>query len=64
MSLKEKIEELEKKEILNALLSNGWVKSRAAKSLGLSERMFNYRLKKYGIRIKKEAVTERAAVAR
>ncbi|MDA8169217.1 MAG: hypothetical protein M0Z59_05895 [Nitrospiraceae bacterium] len=55
MALKEKIEELEKKEIMDALKTVGWVKSRAARALGLSERMFNYRLKKYGIRIHKEA---------
>ncbi len=56
-ALKEKVEELEKTEIGNALKEARWVKSRAARLLGLSERMFNYRLKKYGIRIRKE-VTE------
>ncbi len=57
MALKEKVEELEKAEIRNALREASWIKSRAARMLGLSERMFNYRLKKYGIRIRKE-VTE------
>ncbi|MDA8172348.1 MAG: hypothetical protein M0Z48_11050 [Nitrospiraceae bacterium] len=54
--LKEKVEELERSEILLALQEARWVKSRAAIMLGLSERMFNYRLKKYGIR--REAVEE------
>ncbi len=48
MALKEKIEELERSEIKSALRDAGWIKSRAARMLGLSERMFNYRLKKYG----------------
>ncbi|MDA8168648.1 MAG: hypothetical protein M0Z59_02990 [Nitrospiraceae bacterium] len=56
MMLKEKVEELEKQEILSALNAAKWVKSRAARALGLSERMFNYRIKKYGIRIRKEVV--------
>ncbi|MDA8326511.1 MAG: hypothetical protein M0033_09880 [Nitrospiraceae bacterium] len=55
-ALKEKVEELERSEILLALQEARWVKSRAAIMLGLSERMFNYRLKKYGIR--REAVEE------
>ncbi len=58
MALKEKVEELEKSEIKSALKEAGWVKSRAARMLGLSERMFNYRLKKYGIRIRKEMTEE------
>ncbi|MDA8091844.1 MAG: hypothetical protein M0Z61_16690 [Nitrospiraceae bacterium] len=63
MALKEKVEELEKSEIRNALREAGWVKSRAARMLGLSERMFNYRLKKYGIRIRKD-VTEDGVMER
>ncbi len=57
-ALKEKVEELERSEILIALKEARWVKSRAARMLGLSERMFNYRLKKYGIGIRKEVVEE------
>ena len=59
MMLKEKIEELERSEILTALRESRWIKSRAARMLGLSERMFNYRLRKYGIAIKKEVVEKR-----
>ncbi len=54
MALKDKVEELEKSEILTALKEARWVKSRAALMLGLSGRMFNYRLKKYGIEIRRE----------
>ena len=56
MMLKQKIEEMEKSEIVAALRETRWVKSRAARMLGLSERMFNYRLRKYGISIKKDVV--------
>ncbi len=59
--MKEKIEELERSEIKSALRDAGWIKSRAARMLGLSERMFNYRLKKYGIRIRKEVTEEGAS---
>jgi len=49
-SLEEKIEAIEKQEILKALEQNGWVKTRAAKQLGISERVMRYKMKKYGIR--------------
>lgn len=55
-ALKDKVEELEKKEIISALEEAGWIKSRAARRLGITERMLNYRIKKYGIEIRKEAV--------
>lgn len=51
-SLKSRIGELEKKEIVNALRESGWVMARAARRLGISERMIGYRVKKYGLRIK------------
>ena len=56
--LKKKVEDLEKKEIASALKEAGWIKFRAARLLGITERMFNYRLKKYGIKIRKEVVME------
>ncbi|MDA8172351.1 MAG: helix-turn-helix domain-containing protein [Nitrospiraceae bacterium] len=52
--LREKVEELERSEILTALRQTRWCKAKAARMLGLSERMFSYRLKKYGISIRKE----------
>jgi len=54
MALKEKVEDLERREIVSALREVGWMKSRAARRLGITERMLNYRIKKYGIEIRKE----------
>ena len=51
-SLKDKVKEIEKEEILNALKECNWVMSRAARKLGITERMIGYKIKKY--RIKKE----------
>ena len=51
-SLTEKIREIEKEEILNALRESEWVMSRAARKLGITERMIGYKIKKY--RIKRE----------
>jgi transcriptional regulator with GAF, ATPase, and Fis domain len=49
-SLREKIRKLEKEEIVNALQECTWVMSRAARKLGITERMIGYKIKKYGIR--------------
>ena len=51
-SLKSRIEELEKEEILKALKDCNWVMAKAAKALGITERMIGYKIKKYGLRIK------------
>lgn len=55
-SLKEKVAEIEKEEIINALEECNWVMARAAKKLGITERMIGYKIKKYGIR--KEGMKE------
>lgn len=49
-SLREKVEEIEKKEIINALKDCKWIMSRAAKKLGITERIIGYKVKKYNIR--------------
>jgi Nif-specific regulatory protein len=49
-SLKEKIKEIEKEEILNAMKECNWVMSRAARKLGITERMIGYKIKKYQIK--------------
>ena len=49
-SLTEKIREIEKEEILRALSETDWVMARAARMLGITERMIGYKIKKYGIR--------------
>ena len=51
-SLKDRIEELEKDEISKALKECNWVMARAAKKLGITERMIGYKIRKYGIRVK------------
>ena len=53
VSLPEKIRETEVERIVEALERTGYVKSRAAKLLGYTLRQLDYRIKKYGIEIKK-----------
>jgi Nif-specific regulatory protein len=54
-SLREKVREIEKEEIVNAMRECNGIMSRAAKKLGITERMIGYKIKKYGIR-KEEVV--------
>jgi Nif-specific regulatory protein len=49
-SLRIKLREMEKKEITRALRENDWVMAKAARNLGITERMIGYKIKKYGIR--------------
>jgi Nif-specific regulatory protein len=51
-SLKNRIREMEREEIINALRECNWIMARAARKLGITERMIGYKIKKYGIRIK------------
>ncbi len=51
-TLKEKIKTMERDAILNALEESLWVQTRAARRLGITERMIGYKIKKYGIDIK------------
>lgn len=51
-SLKNKINEIEKEEILKALKESGWIMAKAARKLGITERIIGYKVKKYGIRTK------------
>lgn len=48
-SLKKKIEEIEKEEIIKTLKECRWVMAKAARELGITERMIGYKIKKYGI---------------
>lgn len=48
-SLPEKVRRLEMLEIRRALSENGNVKSRAARALGITERMLSYKMKTYGL---------------
>jgi len=49
-TLRDKVKELEREEIVNALRACNWVMARAAKQLGITERMIGYKVRKYGIR--------------
>ena len=49
-SLPESLEEIEKDSILKALHQHQGVQTKAAESLGISERVLRYKMKKYGIR--------------
>jgi DNA-binding NtrC family response regulator len=49
LPLPEKVKSLEVREIKRALHETGGVKSRAARALGISERMLGYKIKIYGI---------------
>jgi transcriptional regulator with GAF, ATPase, and Fis domain len=51
-TLKDKIRELEREEIIKALKDSGWVMAKAARKLGITERMIGYKINKYGIRTK------------
>jgi len=51
-SLRNRIKEMEREEIISALRECNWVMARAARRLGITERMIGYKIKKYGIRIK------------
>ncbi|MBI4697571.1 MAG: helix-turn-helix domain-containing protein [Nitrospirae bacterium] len=50
ISLKEQLREIETGKIINALQECDWVMARAARKLGITERMIGYKVKKYGIR--------------
>lgn len=51
-SLREKISEMEREEIVAALRDCNWVMAKAARKLGITERMIGYKVRKYGIRVK------------
>ena len=57
-SLENKLREIERDEIIRALKDCNFVRARAARSLGITERMIGYRIKKYGLRIKEVGSVE------
>lgn len=46
------VEDIEKREIVSALQRCGWVKSKAARLLGITQRQIGYKIMKYNIEIK------------
>ncbi len=57
-SLKQKLKEIEKDEIIHALKECNCVRTRAARRLGITARMIGYKIKKYGLRIKEVGSVE------
>ncbi len=55
-TLKDKIQDMERAAILSALEECDWIQAKAARRLGITERMIGYKIKKYKIR--KEAIEE------
>lgn len=51
-SLKDKLEDMEREAILMALKECDWVMARAARLLGITERMIGYKVRKYNIQKK------------
>lgn len=51
-SLREKIKDIEREEIILALSACNWIMAKAARKLGITERMIGYKIKKYDIRVK------------
>ena len=49
-SLRDKVREMEREEIVNALRESNWIMVQAARKLGITERMIGYKIRKYGIR--------------
>ena len=48
-NLGERLERLERQLIVEALEDNHWVQTRAARKLGISERVLRYKMEKLGI---------------
>ena len=48
--IKDMVESMEKKMILEALVKADWVQTKAASAIGISERMLRYKIKKYNIK--------------
>lgn len=52
VTLKDKVKDVEMEEIISALKECNCIRARAARRLGITERMICYKIKKYGLRIK------------
>jgi Nif-specific regulatory protein len=48
-SLKNKLEDMEREAMLTALKECNWVMAKAARQLGITERMIGYKVRKYNI---------------
>ncbi len=50
-SLSSEVENIERERIVQALMDNNYIQSRAARTLGITPRQLGYRIKKYGINV-------------
>jgi len=57
-SLKQRLKEIGKDEIIHALKECDCVRARAARRLGITNRMIGYKIKKYGLMIKEVVSVE------
>lgn len=62
VSLKDKLKDIERVEIINALEDCNWVMARAARILGITERMIGYKVKKYSIKKEVEGNSREVSV--
>jgi len=62
-TLKDKIREMERDAIVNALMECHWVQAKAARRLGITERMIGYKIKKYRIREVVEESDQQSAIS-
>lgn len=49
-NLVERLEAVEREMLMSSLEKNEWVQTKAAESLGISERVLRYKMKKYNIK--------------
>lgn len=54
VQLKDVVASVERRYILQALEETNWIQSRAAKMLGITQRMMGYKIKKYNIILLKQ----------
>ncbi len=52
------LEKVEKTKILDALQKTGWVQAKAARLIGITSRQIGYKIKKYGIKLTEQNLTE------
>ncbi len=48
--VRKSLEEIEREQVKEALIRNGWVQARAARELGLTQRQIGYRMKKFNLK--------------
>ena len=49
-SLAERLETVEREMLIEALEKCGWIQTRAARALGISERVLRYKMKRHGLK--------------